>query len=783
MWPSTGAERELYHFLDLCSNTNSLRLFVNLNSAIQLTKCVAREHLLSLSFFVIIQAFGMTPLRQPKQAALIIKLLLLASLSLSWCAVGAQDERISVDQKLEKILASLESLSNKYDSLIASCGAGQLACCVRPRSGAELDEKPSQPAASSNNEQRQNLPGARENFKRESGEQRDPVLSRPEQIQAGLLHFNKLARDSDSILNPLTNSGKPTVLASLASARQNELEPGENHLLLVGMSAMLDQQLASFRQTLTKMTNRLTEHNYQHSVLTNQLLLVKDECSLSAAYSMNSISNHSLQQVAGTQWCPTSKADDAQETLDAGRQKVPEQQQVSALRSSEASMIVRLLSRELNQLLDERASTAPPSETHQLNLAPPLEAQLVQLGRRLNEIDSVVKQTALLVNKWPTNGPESSGARPCSVAPNRALGESGQITTITYTNEEAPPSMGNKQPQVATSKQQTSRWFSGSKVPNRQPDDLQDSQQQQQRQQQADSVARCQPKTGLVRPTSCRHLRLAGATCTGQYYVFVRGSIRHVYCDMNSDSQDEGGGWTVILRRRDKSLAPAEPSEPAPSAGQAQRNQLLESFRAAQVDFGLDWQNYKSGFGFADQWGEHFIGLELLHQLTNLGQPDELHELQVDMQFAPQQANESLAGAGSRVQNLSLRFGHFRVLAEQSNYTLLLNASHCLASSGRALCEPLANLNGAPFTTFDLLEQRRRPANCTSSSSIGGWWRTEAQVEQLTSSDRCESSFAPTNWIGPSRSARSRRQLFWPSIAEPLRQLVFKMRQRTNRLA
>ncbi|XP_040928895.1 fibroleukin-like [Betta splendens] len=95
-------------------------------------------------------------------------------------------------------------------------------------------------------------------------------------------------------------------------------------------------------------------------------------------------------------------------------------------------------------------------------------------------------------------------------------------------------------------------------------------------------------------PSDCASLYHSGVRRSGVYAVVLSpGSSLSVYCDMETD----GGGWTVLQRRRDGS-----------------------------VSFNRGWAEYRAGFGEAR--GEHWLGNQAIYLLSNQAQTS----LRIDLQ-------------------------------------------------------------------------------------------------------------------------------------------------------
>ena len=184
--------------------------------------------------------------------------------------------------------------------------------------------------------------------------------------------------------------------------------------------------------------------------------------------------------------------------------------------------------------------------------------------------------------------------------------------------------------------------------------------------------------THAGRVTDCYDAMTQGANESGVYNIQPNNtnSSFNVYCDMETD----GGGWTVLLKRRDGS-----------------------------VDFYRNWTDYKSGFGNLE--GEHWLGLDNMHLLTNL--TGVTAQLRVDL--ADWEGNTSYA-----------KYDQFSVGDEDSNYTLSVSGYQNASTAG----DSLANHNEQRFSTPDR-DNDVTGAHCAVYFH-GPWWHRHCYASLLT---------------------------------------------------
>ena len=142
------------------------------------------------------------------------------------------------------------------------------------------------------------------------------------------------------------------------------------------------------------------------------------------------------------------------------------------------------------------------------------------------------------------------------------------------------------------------------------------------------------------------------------------------YCDMKTD----GGGWTVFHKR-------------------------FNGF----VGFYRDWGEYKNGFG--DVRGEHWLGNEKIHQLTEIPS-----QLRVEI-------NTTSNG------NKYAKYSNFSITNEATNYTLFVGFY-----SGDATDELKAH-NGFAFSTKDR-DNDKNSGNCAVNQR-GAWWYYNCYASNL----------------------------------------------------
>uniref|UniRef100_A0A8C1UVY0 Fibrinogen C-terminal domain-containing protein n=1 Tax=Cyprinus carpio TaxID=7962 RepID=A0A8C1UVY0_CYPCA len=152
---------------------------------------------------------------------------------------------------------------------------------------------------------------------------------------------------------------------------------------------------------------------------------------------------------------------------------------------------------------------------------------------------------------------------------------------------------------------------------------------------------------------------------SGVYTIITADGPVQVYCDVESGGQNDRGHWTVFLRRMD-----------------------------GEVNFFRRWESYKKGFG--NTTGEHWLGLEFLHQLTRKDQ----YKLRVDFEGKKAYAVYKSFSVGSEADGYKLQVSGF-------------------VNGGAG--DSLSYSNGMKFSTYD-----KDQDNCNCNFALlkfgGGFW-------------------------------------------------------------
>ncbi|XP_078699034.1 uncharacterized protein LOC144926285 [Branchiostoma floridae x Branchiostoma belcheri] len=219
-------------------------------------------------------------------------------------------------------------------------------------------------------------------------------------------------------------------------------------------------------------------------------------------------------------------------------------------------------------------------------------------------------------------------------------------------------------------------------------------------QEQAATLQQCttelqQLEDKVTGPQTCMDLLNSGHNTSGVYTIYPAGEVTsptRVYCDMDTD----GGGWTVFQRRKDGS-----------------------------VDFFLDWQNYKAGFG--DLGGEFWLGNDNLHRLTAQGG----YELRVDLEDF--EGNSAFA-----------KYSNFRVENEGHKYRLTVGGYSGTAG------DSMSPHSSMFFSTKDERNDVHEIFDCAQQYK-GAWWYRKchsANLNGLYHGGAHESYADGVNWTG-----------------------------------
>nr|XP_049606143.1 fibrinogen C domain-containing protein 1 isoform X2 [Syngnathus scovelli] len=191
----------------------------------------------------------------------------------------------------------------------------------------------------------------------------------------------------------------------------------------------------------------------------------------------------------------------------------------------------------------------------------------------------------------------------------------------------------------------------------------------------------------------CSHVMAAGMSQDGIHTFFIGSDRFEAYCNMSLD----GGGWTVIQRRKDGS-----------------------------VDFYRGWNDYRKGFG--DLAGEHWLGLQNIHALTASG----AYQLRIDFTI--------FNGSNYYALYDDFSVGRNSLDPEKDGYPLLVSGY-----SGNA-GDNLASHSGMKFTTKDRDQDKASGGNCANDYK-GAWWYNNCYDSNLNGMYKATDTCGNTNAV------------------------------------
>ncbi|XP_053663598.1 microfibril-associated glycoprotein 4-like [Anopheles marshallii] len=150
--------------------------------------------------------------------------------------------------------------------------------------------------------------------------------------------------------------------------------------------------------------------------------------------------------------------------------------------------------------------------------------------------------------------------------------------------------------------------------------------------------------------------------------------------------------------------------------------------------FNRTWSEYRAGFG--DTEGEHWLGLDNLHQMLSKGR----HELLVVM--------ENFNGTTAYAH-----YDMFSIGTELERYAIKTIGKY-RGTAGDSLSYHI----GSKFTTYDQ-DNDVHASNCASIYN-GGWWFKD-----------CHSCYLNGDYVQPSQNTNIERGLIWMSFTGPFRPL------------